>query len=240
MTLRAALVASVWLGAPFALAATPVADQPAPPVPAAPVIYTAVVDGIIHPVSAEYMIQTMDQADRAGAALVVFTLRTPGGLVDSTRDIVTRMLAAKTPGRHLRRPGGRARRVCRLHSDHRRRCRGDGAGHPHRRRASGRGRRRAGRTRRWRRRPAADVAAYARTLADGRRRNVTLAEQAVNESRAFTEREALAAVATARSIWWPRTCRTCCASSTGARSRRFDNTTVTLDRRRAPRSSRSR
>ena len=97
MTLRAALVASVWLSAPFALAATPVADQPAPPVPAAPVIYTAVVNGIIHPVSAEYMIQTLDQADRAGAALVVFTLRTPGGLVDSTRDIVARMLAAKTP-----------------------------------------------------------------------------------------------------------------------------------------------
>jgi membrane-bound serine protease (ClpP class) len=40
---------------------------------------------------------------------------------------------------------------------------------------------------------AADVAAYARTLATGRRRNVTLAEQAVNESRAFTEQEALSA-----------------------------------------------
>jgi membrane-bound serine protease (ClpP class) len=38
---------------------------------------------------------------------------------------------------------------------------------------------------------AADVAAYARTLANGRRRNVTLAEQAVNDSRAFTEEEAL-------------------------------------------------
>ena len=40
---------------------------------------------------------------------------------------------------------------------------------------------------------AADVAAYARTLAGGRHRNVTLAEQAVTESRAFTEEEALAA-----------------------------------------------
>ena len=63
----------------------------------APVIYLAEVDAAIHPVSAEYMIQTMERADEAGAALVVFTLRTPGGLVDSTRDIVTRMLAAKTP-----------------------------------------------------------------------------------------------------------------------------------------------
>ena len=66
-------------------------------IPEQPLVFTAEVDAIIHPVSAEYMIQTMDAADAAGAALVVFTLRTPGGLVDSTRDIVTRMLAAKTP-----------------------------------------------------------------------------------------------------------------------------------------------
>ena len=46
-----------------------------------PVVYAADVDSIIHPVSAEYMIETMDRADRAGVALVVFTLRTPGGLV---------------------------------------------------------------------------------------------------------------------------------------------------------------
>ena len=38
---------------------------------------------------------------------------------------------------------------------------------------------------------AADVAAYARTLANRRHRNVTLAEEAVNNSRAFTEEEAL-------------------------------------------------
>src|SRR5258705_9345100 len=62
-----------------------------------PVVYSAAVDSIIHPVSADYMIETMDRADRAGAALVVFTLRTPGGLVDSTRDIITHMLASKTP-----------------------------------------------------------------------------------------------------------------------------------------------
>ena len=38
-----------------------------------------------------------------------------------------------------------------------------------------------------------DVAVYARTLAGGRHRNVELAAEAVNESRAFTEGEALAA-----------------------------------------------
>src|SRR4051812_38437087 len=40
---------------------------------------------------------------------------------------------------------------------------------------------------------AADVAAYARTLATGRHRDITLAEEAVNASRAFTDQEALAA-----------------------------------------------
>src|SRR5712691_4556641 len=64
--------------------------------PAAPV-YSAEVDSIIHPASAAYMIETMDRADADHAELLVVTLRTPGGLVDSTRDIITHMLAAKTP-----------------------------------------------------------------------------------------------------------------------------------------------
>src|ERR1044071_9381803 len=63
----------------------------------AQLVYSAEVDSIIHPVSAQYMIDTIARADAEQAALVVFTLRTPGGLVDSTRDIVTKMIAAKTP-----------------------------------------------------------------------------------------------------------------------------------------------
>src|SRR5262249_55399546 len=51
--------------------------------PIPPIVYSADVDSIIHPVSAEYMIGTMARADRENAALVVFTLRTPGGLLDS-------------------------------------------------------------------------------------------------------------------------------------------------------------
>ena len=58
---RATLAASVLLGGmPLALVATPGTDQPTPAL-AAPVVYTAVVDAIIHPVSADYMIHTMDQ-----------------------------------------------------------------------------------------------------------------------------------------------------------------------------------
>ena len=62
-----------------------------------PVVYSAVVDALIHPVSAEFIEQTIDAADAADADLVVFTLRTPGGLVDSTRTINTSIIGAQTP-----------------------------------------------------------------------------------------------------------------------------------------------
>ena len=65
--------------------------------PSGPLVYSATVDALIHPVSAGFMIDTMDRADRDGAALLVFTLRTPGGLLDSTHSIVSHMLSAKTP-----------------------------------------------------------------------------------------------------------------------------------------------
>src|SRR4026209_339767 len=63
----------------------------------APSVYTAEIDGIIHPVAAKYVREVITKADAAGAALVVLTLRTPGGLVDSTRDINNALIHAKTP-----------------------------------------------------------------------------------------------------------------------------------------------
>src|SRR5262245_53990068 len=95
--LRVRPAAVLFLGTVLGPAAVGSAESAPPPGTVTPVVYTATVDGAIHPVSAEFMIRTMDLADRAGAALVIFTLRTPGGLIDSTRDIVTHMLAAKTP-----------------------------------------------------------------------------------------------------------------------------------------------
>ena len=163
---------------------------PAPAVTAPPVVYSAVVDSIIHPVSAEYMIETMDQADNARAELVVFTLRTPGGLVDSTRAIVSRMMTARTPVAVFIGPAGAraasAGFLLTIAADVAAMAPGThiGAAHP----VAGGGEKMDDTTSK---KAAADVAAYARTLANGRRRNVTLAEQAVNDSRAFTEEEAL-------------------------------------------------
>jgi membrane-bound serine protease (ClpP class) len=155
-----------------------------------PVVYSADVDSIIHPVSADYMIETMDRADRAGATLVIFTLRTPGGLVDSTRDIVTHMLASKTPvAIYIGPSGARAASagfLLTIAADVAAMAPGThiGAAHP----VAGSGR---PMDETMAKKAAADVAAYARTLANKRHRNVALAEEAVNNSRAFTEEEAL-------------------------------------------------
>jgi len=159
---------------------------------ATPAVYLGEVDGIIHPVSAEYMISTMDRADRAGAALVVFTLRTPGGLVDSTRDIVTHMLAARTPVAVFVAPSGAraasAGFLLTIAADVAAMAPGThiGAAHP----VGGAGDKM---DETMARKAAEDVAAFARTLASRRHRNVRLAEEAVNNSRAFTDEEALSA-----------------------------------------------
>ncbi|MFN0151312.1 MAG: NfeD family protein [bacterium] len=43
------------------------------------------------------MMRAIDDADERGAALLVIQLDTPGGLMDSMRDVVKRMLASETP-----------------------------------------------------------------------------------------------------------------------------------------------
>jgi membrane-bound serine protease (ClpP class) len=157
-----------------------------------PLVLVANVEALIHPVSAEYMVEAIDRADAARAALVVFILETPGGLVDSTRTIVTRMLAAKTPVAVFVAPSGAraasAGFLITLASDVAVMAPGThiGAAHP----VSGQGEKM---DETMAKKAASDVAAYARTLASGRGRNVEWAEQAVRESRAFTETEALKA-----------------------------------------------
>ena len=158
--------------------------------PPAPVVYAAVVDSIIQPVAAEYMVEIMGRADRAGAALTIFTLRTPGGLVDSTRVIITHMLAARTPVAIFIGPSGAraasAGFFLAIAADVTAMAPGThiGAAHP-----VSSGGDKLDET--ISKKATEDVAAYARTLASGRHRNVKLAEQAVVESRAFTEEEAL-------------------------------------------------
>ena len=156
------------------------------------VVYAAAVDAIIHPVTAEYMVGVIERAEAEDASLVVFTLRTPGGLVDSTRTIVSRMIASKVPiAVHVAPSGARAASagfIVLLAADLAVMAPGThiGAATP----VAGSGQKMDETSAR---KAAADLAAYVRTLAAKRHRNVTLAEEAVSKSRAFTEEEALGA-----------------------------------------------
>jgi membrane-bound serine protease (ClpP class) len=166
-----------------------VARQPATSSGPAPLVYVAQVESIIQPVSAEYMIATMARADRDGAALVVFELRTPGGLVDATRDIIGHMIHAATPVAVFVGPSGAraasAGFLLTIASDVAAMAPGThiGAAHP----VSGDGQQTSDT---MAKKMAEDTAAYVRTLATARHRNVALAADAVMESRAFTETEA--------------------------------------------------
>src|SRR3954471_514675 len=158
----------------------------------APIVETATVDGIIHPVSSEFMRSAIARADAEGAALIVFTLHTPGGLLDSTRDINNAIIAAKTPVAVFVGPSGNraasAGFLITMAADVAAMAPAThiGAAHP----VAGNGEK-VDDT--MAKKMASDVAAYARTLATQRKRNVSLVEQAVLESRSFTEQEALSA-----------------------------------------------
>ena len=155
----------------------------------APVVYTAEVDGIIQPVIAKYLAHAVDVADRANAALLVITLRTPGGLLDTTRDINSTIIGAKTPVAVFVGPSGSraasAGFLITMAADVAAMAPGThiGAAHP----VSGSGEKLDDV---MSKKLASDTASYARTLAAQRKRNPTLIEQAVTESRSYTDGEA--------------------------------------------------
>jgi membrane-bound serine protease (ClpP class) len=154
-------------------------------------VVVAEYDGIIHPIAAEFCEALINRADTTGAAAAVLVLRTPGGLVESTRTIVSRIIAARTPVVVLVGPAGAraasAGFIIILSADVAAMAPGThiGAAHP----VSIGGDSPASEI--MAKKAAADTAAYARTLAEARGRNAALAAEAVTDSRAFTDREAL-------------------------------------------------
>ncbi|MGE0124691.1 MAG: nodulation protein NfeD [Vicinamibacterales bacterium] len=160
-----------------------------------PLALVAEYDGIIHPIAAEFVDDAVAGADRANAAVLILVLRTPGGLLDATRTIVSRMIAARTPVVVFVAPGGAraasAGFLITLAADVAAMAPGThiGAAHP----VSASGQAPAAADDPTSEKATADAAAYARSLAEARGRNTTLAAEAVTESRAFTDREALTA-----------------------------------------------
>ena len=89
-----------------AAAATTAAEAPAPP---RPLVRHVVVDGVVSPVMADFVVAAITRAERDRAALVVISLDTPGGLDASMRVIVQKILGARVPvAVYVSPPGGRA------------------------------------------------------------------------------------------------------------------------------------
>jgi membrane-bound serine protease (ClpP class) len=65
--------------------------------PAAPKVIAVNVGGVVHPVTVEIIGHAIDQAARENAAALLLRLNTPGGLLDATREITSRIIASRVP-----------------------------------------------------------------------------------------------------------------------------------------------
>jgi membrane-bound serine protease (ClpP class) len=146
-------------------------------------------DGVVHAVSAHHVVSAIAQADASGAPLLVIRMDTPGGLDSAMRQIIERLLNCRTPVAVLVAPSGArgasAGFLITVAADIAAMAPGTniGAAHP----VSGLGKMDEVMSKKV----ASDAAAYIRSIAARRGRNVEMAEKAVLESRSFTEREAL-------------------------------------------------
>jgi len=184
------------------------------------------VDAPIHPITSEYIVQTIDEADREGAALVLLILNTPGGLDTSMREIIESVVNARTPIAAYVAPSGArsasAGFFIAIACDIFAMAPGTntGAAHPVGISITGQSMDKT-----MEDKVTHDAAAYIKTLAEKRGRNVRMAEDAVRLSLSYTEKEALegglidlVAVTESDIIGW----------SDGRAIRRFDGRVETL------------
>ena len=150
------------------------------------------VDAPIHPITSEYIVQTIERADREGASLVILTINTPGGLDTSMRDIIEKIVNARTPvAAYVAPSGSRAASAgffIAVSCDIFAMAPGTntGAAHPVGVSITGQPMDKT-----MEEKVTHDAAAYIKTLADKRGRNVVMAEDAVRKSLSYTEEEAL-------------------------------------------------
>jgi membrane-bound serine protease (ClpP class) len=155
-------------------------------------IFKITVDAPIHPISSEYVTQTIDRADRENARLIIIALNTPGGLDSSMREIIAKILAARTPVVVYVSPSGAraasAGFFIAIASDIFVMAPGTstGAAHPVGISITGQAMDKT-----MEEKVTHDAASYIKTLAEKRGRNTRLAEEAVRQSLSYTEQEAL-------------------------------------------------
>jgi membrane-bound serine protease (ClpP class) len=173
------------------LAATLLSTATALAADRAPLVIEARIDTPIHPAAANYLQKVLDGAARDGAALVVLTLSTPGGLLASTREMSSAILLSKVPVVTYVSPSGAqaasAGFFLLLSGDVAAMAPGTntGAAHP----VGGEGQDLPGK---MNEKAEQDARAFIRTLAAQRGRNVAKAEAAVEKSISYTDAEAKA------------------------------------------------
>jgi membrane-bound serine protease (ClpP class) len=147
------------------------------------------VNDMIHPISDEFIGRALDQAQSEHDDAVIIVLSTPGGLLDSTRSIVEKIMTSRVPVIVYVAPVGSSAASAGFFilesADIAAMAPGTntGASHPVL----------LGETvdEIMKMKMENDAAAFMRTIAAKRGRNVAVAESAVRESKSFTEQEAL-------------------------------------------------
>lgn len=85
-------------GAPSAKSATEVSSSlPLGANLAQPTVFILDMDALILPGTAEYLLQNLEEAERAQAKLVILKLNTPGGMLTSSQQMVQALLRSKVP-----------------------------------------------------------------------------------------------------------------------------------------------
>src|SRR5271169_6403036 len=147
-------------------------------------------DDTIQPISDEYIGRAIEQARQTSADAVLIELRTPGGLVDSTRSIIEKMLASPVPVIVYVAPsGGRAASAGFFileAADVAAMAPGTNTGAAHPVTLGGEKLDDV-----MKQKLENDAAAFMRSFVGPRGRNVALAEAAVRESKSWTDKEAL-------------------------------------------------
>ncbi|MBI4459607.1 MAG: nodulation protein NfeD [Acidobacteria bacterium] len=156
----------------------------------APLVVEIRVDGMIHPVSAEYVTAGMQQAIQRQAALILIQINTPGGLDSSMRAIIEKIISSPIPVAVYVAPSGNraasAGFFILLSADVAAMAPGTNTGAAHPVIFGG------GQTDdTMKEKVTSDAAAYLRSIVSKRGRNVAVAEKGVTESKSFTDSEAL-------------------------------------------------
>jgi membrane-bound serine protease (ClpP class) len=156
---------------------------------AAPTIVQVEFDDVVHPISADFVKAGLAHAREIEAPAVIIRLNTPGGLADSMREIVEAILASPVPVIVWVGPSGSraasAGLFILLAADAATMAPGTNTGAAHPVSITGTAIDKVMETK-----IVNDAAAFLRSYSAKRGRNAALAEQAVTESRSFTDQEA--------------------------------------------------